>query len=432
MKYRKLLFPAWIAGLVLLLGVAGVRAQDAITIKFWSHDFKPRETIDREIIAQFEKDHPNVRVEYTIGPGNDPDYITQLLTALSAGEGPDLYNVLSLVPELKPDGPVAPVDYQAMGYDSQQALVDTYVEGTLQGFMDKDGTLYGVPTELGNYALYINGDLFKAAGLDPQKDAPKTWEDLMAIAPKLTKKDASGNITQRAFDFAYPIPDEYNSGPVTYDAMAYQLGGTIFNEERTAGAINTEPWVKTFTYIRDYAKQFGGPALTPSAVAFPEGSIAMIISGTYYMDVVKGSNPDMAKSLVVAPFPRWKNGLVNDAGSYLYGYGLYVNSQSKPEVQQAAWRLAAALSSQPERYFTDTNLLQPRKSVAENTDLLNSSFAGLFIQDMKGSPSFPTVRNVTETTGIFDRALQRVLNEGMDPKESLDQANDELTAFLKE
>lgn len=420
-----------IVSLLVVFSLSVINAQDQITLKFWSHDCKPRETIDREIIAQFESDHPNITVEYTIGPGNDPDYITQLLTALGAGEGPDLYNVLSLVPELTPGGPVVPVDYTAMGYESQEALVGSYIDGTLQGFMDGAGTLYGVPTELGNYALYINTELFKAAGLDPAKDIPKTWEDILALAPKLTVKDASGNITQRAFDFAYPITDEFNSGPVTYDAMAYQLGGTIFNAERTAGTINTEAWVKTFTFIRDYAAQFGGPALTASAVEFPAGSIAMIISGTYYMDVVRGANADLADKLVVAPFPRWQDSLVNDVGSYLYGYGLYVNSQSDPALQQAAWMLAAALSDKPERYFSEANLLQPRTSVADNTELLNSTFAGLFIQDMSGNPSFPTVRNVTETTGIFDRALQRVLNEGMDPQESLNQANDELTVFLK-
>lgn len=427
---RFLLLSLFIVGL--LLSLATTAAQDTITIKFWSHDYKPRETIDREIIAQFEADHPNIKIEYTIGPGNDPDYITQLLTALGAGEGPDLYNVLSLVPELKADGPLAPVDFAAMGYESQDALVGAYLENTLSGFMDGEGTLYGVPTELGNYALFINPLVFEAAGLNPETDIPTTWEGILEIAPKLTVKDADGNITQRAFDFAYPIPDEFNSGPVTYDAMAYQLGGTIFNADRTAGAINTQAWVETFTFMRDYAAQFGGPALTPSALAFPEGSMGMIISGTYYMDVVRGSNPDLADKLIVAPFPRWENNQVNDVGSYLYGYGLYVNSQSDPAVQEAAWMLVNALSGAPERYFSEANLLQPRKSLAENTGLLDSTFAGLFIRDMNGNPSFPTVSNVIETTGIFDRALQRVLNEGMDPQESLNQANEELTAFLSQ
>ena len=103
-----------------------------------------------------------------------------------------------------------------------------------------------------------------------------------------------------------------------------------------------------------------------------------------------------------------------------------------PAVQQAAWMLVKALSAKPESYFTDANLLQPRQSVADNAELLKSTFAGLFIQDMDGNPSFPTVKNVTETTGIFDRALQRILDDGMDPETSLKQANDELTAFLKQ
>ena len=100
-----------------------------------------------------------------------------------------------------------PVDYAAMGFESEQTLIDSYLTGTLEGFVGDDGKLYAVPTEVGNYSLFINSKLFEEAGLDPLTDIPTTWEDIMAIAPKLTKKDENGNITQRAFDFSYPGPE---------------------------------------------------------------------------------------------------------------------------------------------------------------------------------------------------------------------------------
>jgi len=419
---------------VLLLSTSLVNAQNSITLKFWSHDFPPREKIDRDIIAQFEKDNPNIKVEYTVGPGDDDQYRDQLLTALAAGEGPDLFNILARsVAELVSSGAVAPVDAKAMGFDSQQALEDAYLAGTLEGFMGDDGKLYAVPTEIGNYSLFVNTKLFINAGLDPIKDVPHTWEDIMAIAPKLTKKDASGNIIQRAFDFSYPGPDALMSPRLTYGAMAYQLGGTYFNEDNTAGAVNTEGWVKTLTFMRDYAKNFGGPALLPVAADFVAGNVAMVISGAWYMpQEIQGKNPDMAKDIVVAPFPRWKEGLVNDAGSYIFGYGLYANSASSAEVQTAAWKLAAALSGQPERYLTDAQLLQPRKSLVENTDLMKTVFAAPFVADMKGNPWTPIIKNGGELPGILNRSMDRVLLEGADPQESLNTANDEITALFKQ
>jgi multiple sugar transport system substrate-binding protein len=418
---------------VLSLGVFSVAAQDQITIKFLSHDYAPREKIDREIIAQFEKDNPNIKVEYTIGPGDDSQYVPQLLTALGSGEGPDLFNVLTfLVPDLIPSKAVVPVDAVAAGFKSQQDIIDAYVPGVLDSMIGEDGQLYALPTELGNYALFINAKLFKEAGLDPSKDIPKTWEDMMAIAPKLTKKDASGNITQRAFDFAYPIPDEIVSGEITYIGMAHQLGGELFNKDRTEGTINTEAWVKTYTFVRDYAKEFGGMSYTPATVDFYSGTVAIVISGPWYLPaVIEANNKDMVPDVVTAPFPRWKDGLVNNTGSAMYAYGLHVNVQSSPEVQKAAWMLAGKLTNYPDRYFSEALLLQPRLSLVNNKDLMAGSFASMFIQDMQGNPQLPALKNFGELPGIMQRALQSMLSDGVDPQEALNKANDELTALLK-
>ena len=432
MKLHKIILVSLMAVLFVFFSLVAVSAQDVVTIKFWSHNYPPREAIDNEIIAQFEKDHPNIKVEVTIGPGDDSLYVPQLLTALSSGDGPDLFNVLTfMVPDLIPSKAVIPVDAEAAGFKSQQEIIDSYVPGILDTMIGKDGQLYALPTELGNYALFINTKLFTEAGLDPVTDIPSTWEDLMAIAPKLTKKDANGNITQRAFDFAYPLPDEIVSGGITFIGMAHQLGGELFNADRTAGAINTDAWVKTYTYVRDYAKDYGGMSLSPATVDFYAGTVAITISGPWYLPaIIEANNPNMVKDVVTAPFPRWKDGLVNNSGSALYAYGLHVNAQSAPEVQKAAWMLAGALTNQPEQYFSKALLLQPRLSLVKNTDLLKDSFASMFITDMAGNPSLPAWKNLGELTGILNRALERIVSEGADVQASLDTANDELTVLL--
>jgi len=410
-----------------------VGAQDEpITIRFWSHNYPPREAIDQEIIAQFEAEHPNIKVEYVVGPGDDFLYIPQLLTALAGGEGPDLFNALAmLIPDMIPSGAVAPVNYEAMGFASQQELVDLYIPGRLVDFMDEEGILYALPTEVGNYSLFINGLIFEAAGLDPTEDYPRTWEDMLELAPLLTIRDESGNIIQRAFDFAYPLPDEFIGHWLSFGAMAYQLGGTFFNEDRTLATANTEPWVKTLTYVRDWAAEWGGMSLTPSSIAFYEGNLGMVLSGAWYSSTVQEFNPDLFPHIYSAPFPRWENA-VNDTGSYMYDYGLYVNSRSDPAVQEAAWMLANELTSHPERYMKEALLMQPRLALIENEEVMNNTFASMFIQDMVGNPFFPLIENGAEVTPIFNRALERVLLEGMDPQESLNLANEELQALLEE
>ena len=53
------------------------------------------------------------------------------------------------------------------------------------------GKTWGAPFQRSTVVLYWNKDLFKEAGLDPDK-APATWAEQVAFAQKLTKADGSG------------------------------------------------------------------------------------------------------------------------------------------------------------------------------------------------------------------------------------------------
>lgn len=422
----------WTALFVLLVLSSGfVSAQQNLVIRYWSHDSTPRIPIDRDMMAKFEADNPGITVDYTVGPGDDPLYVEQLLVALASGSGPHCFNVVATrVPDLVPSGAVVPVDPVAMGYTSQQEVVDLYLDGTL-GIFIKDDVLYALPTEVGNYSLFINGDLFEAAGLDPVADAPRTWEALMELAPQLTVRDANGNITQRAFDFAYPIPDEIVSPRVTFGGMAFQLGGTYFNEEVTEGNVTHPGWVKTYEFIRDYAREFGGPAYTPSSIGFYEGNVAMVVSGAWYLPYIQEANPDLTDNIFAAPLPRFEDA-VNDAGSHLFAYGIYTSSQATPEEQAACWELASYLTSleAAERYLSDVLTLQPRKDLAASIASSEGSFVGIFLNDMNGNDYLPAISGGGGMPGIMSRALERVLLEDMDALESLTIANDEINQIF--
>lgn len=418
--------------LALLLLLSGIVSAQEVTVTFWSHAYPPREALDKELIAQFEAENPGIIVNYEIPPSaNDTEYIIALFTALAGGEGPDLFNVVVQgMPDLIPSGAVAPIDAKLLGYESLDALMSEYLEGSLDAFVGDDGLLYAFPTELGNYALYINTTLFEEAGLDPVEDAPETWEEMLAIAPMLTKRDDAGNLTQRAFDFVYPLPEEIMDPLLVTATLAYQLGSPIINEDKTEALFSDEGWLQAVTFIKEWAETYGDPNITPAWISFYEGTTAMLMSGPWYRpQVLEVNNPDMIDDIIIVPTPRFENG-VNDSGSYLYGYGLFVNAASTPEEQEAAQKLAHFMSGFPERYLTEALLLQTRTSLVENAEVMGSSFASLFIEDMAGAPSLPVVTNGFEASGIFRRALASILYEGADPAAALATADEEFTAVI--
>src|ERR1700677_3063707 len=99
-----------------------------VTIKVWMHEHPPRIPIDKQIVAEFEKAHPDVKIEYQVIGASE--YATKLLTAFAAGSGPDVFNqTVSLVAQYYNAHIIAPIDYAAMGYADETALTGQYSSG---------------------------------------------------------------------------------------------------------------------------------------------------------------------------------------------------------------------------------------------------------------------------------------------------------------
>src|SRR5438270_13745915 len=94
---------------------AEIRPQHAkVDLIVWSHDFPPRQTIDRKYIKAFERLYPWVTVKYSTFPSN---FETKLLTAMASGTGPDMFNLFTAVADpIVLGNAVVPVDAQAIGY----------------------------------------------------------------------------------------------------------------------------------------------------------------------------------------------------------------------------------------------------------------------------------------------------------------------------
>ena len=67
-----------------------------------------------------------------------------------------------------------------------------------------DSKVYGVPFQNSTPLLYYNKDEFKAAGLDPEKP-PQNWQELAAVAEKLTKRDGD-----RVTQWGIMMPSNYD------------------------------------------------------------------------------------------------------------------------------------------------------------------------------------------------------------------------------
>ena len=307
----------------------------AVNVVFWGHNHQPRVTLDKRLLEEFKQKEPGIAVEYVAVP---QEYEVKLTAGMAAGEGPDWYNLTSSYNyTFTAKGFAAPVDYNAWGVGNQSEFEKMYVKGTLEGFKYQ-GKLFGAPSEVSNYAPFFNKVHFKEAGYDPEKDFPKTWEDMPAFAEKLTKRDA-GKLVRRGFDFTYMTQQgRWTSPAYTFTGMAYQLGGDLFSADGKESQLNADPFVEALQYQSDWINKLklGSPALLGSNQAFAQGENSMSMIGFWAFASLKTQYAEVYNNAGVFPFPQYAKAK-RKGGALLYGYAWMVNAKSKDPVKEAAW-----------------------------------------------------------------------------------------------
>ncbi|MFA6783902.1 MAG: extracellular solute-binding protein, partial [Sphaerochaeta sp.] len=202
-----------------------------VTIQYWTHEDPARTQLETELIDQFMADNPNITVVRSTQASVKQIELVQ--TAFAANQGPDMFNLpIENQYAYISNARVAPVDYQAAGYANKQDLLDKYVDGVLDT-VTLDGEVYGLPLELTNWSIFLNKKVFRDAGLDPEKDYPKTWEEMADVSEKLVIRDGD-ILIRRGYDFRYPYYLTF------FVPMVEQLGGDLLSADGKSAIINDD------------------------------------------------------------------------------------------------------------------------------------------------------------------------------------------------
>lgn len=391
-------------------------ASGPITIKFWTHEDVNRNPLELQYIAEFEAANPNVKVEYTTQASGKMADIVQ--TAFAANQGPTIFNLpISDEYAYIVNGRVAPVDAKAAGYADYQAIKSAYVDGTLDS-VTVDGKIYGLPLELTNWAILLNKGIFRDAGLDPDKDYPKTWEDMVAVSEKIIQRDGD-IITRRGFDFRYGYYLEW------LVPMVEQLGGKLISDDGKTAIVGDDAWLKVLTFMQQWGpngKNLGSSTYTAARKLFNKnnGDIAMALTGYYQTARISEENPEFYASgdLMVIPFPQFKDAVKEVANCY-YGHFYMVNAQASKAEQEAAWKLIGYLLSHGDEYLDKAALPQPTKKLFESPEYKAKPYTDVFSADMEKAHIMYYSENSAEMQKLLKSAVESVMLSGVSPEKAL-------------
>lgn len=409
--------------LVLALSLS-LAAAAKVKITYWTHSHPPMVDLTKTLVAEFEKANPDIEVEYTNIPNSE--FFTKMLTAMSTGTGPDIFNMSATrVQAYLENKMVAPVIPAAFGFKTQADLENAWQPGTLK-MPSMGGKIYGIPSEYNVSALIINAAHFKEAGLDPAKP-PRTWDELMKYAEKLTVRKGN-QIVRRGFDFFY-LPNFYW---LDFGVLSLQYGGHILNEAGTESVINGKENVAAMRFWYDLVykdkvagAQYSMKDSTDPMSDFGNGLVSMSLCYPWGLGTLKQS--PVWKDTMVVPLPQR-----DPAHPVTHSYGYYWMVSAASKNQEAAWKFAAFLAGKPERWLKDVSFIQPRKGWTNSAEAKAFPFIEVWLGEMGKSTFGDKSAKWAEISGAIQRMVERAIMNGMDPKESLDKAKAEIDAALKQ
>lgn len=280
-RHSTMLIPAAALAAVTLLagctapgGNGGGEGDNAITFMGWG---SPQEVeVFENLIAQFEDQYPDVTVEYISVPPED--FGTRLQTMIAAGDTPDVFyltpeNVMPFASSgIIKDLTDFAADNEIFDEDNVWAkAIDMYrYDGTTPGV----GAIYGLPKDIGPFALAYNKDLFAAASVpDPDPEVPWTWDEFVANAKLLTSGEGDAKV--------------YGSAPYSLESAVWSNGGDWLNADHTEVTVTDPAFVEALQWVADLSLVEGVVPSADEESALPsfnrwlEGRIGMMGIGPW-------------------------------------------------------------------------------------------------------------------------------------------------------
>jgi len=386
--------------------------------------------LDKMVVA-FERSHPGIKVKMSYA-SNDLTSSQKLFLAIAGGVGPDVTFV---------DG------QQLSEWAARGALADLTDAFTKSGLTENDfwkprwqestfrNHVYALPWGADpNFAFLWNKDLFRKAGLDPEKP-PRTIAELDAACDRLTKRSEQGNI-----DILGINPWEWE-GANSLFTWGYAFGGNLYqppDAQHPLGTVTADDpkVVQALEWMAKFGKKYDVrkvAAFTNQVVGigndpFYSGKAAMRLLHVSQIKDLKKYAPTMDIGIGLIPAPpdgEYPNGWIG-------GWSLAVprNRKVRPEAFEfIKWMCTSKEATDIEGIDLEQFPAYAKAPYFEK--IKSDPVRGVFYKILANSKH---VRTLMPVQGYYmqriGRGMDEVLYGGKSPAEALAQVRLDVTKRL--
>ncbi|MCM3883217.1 ABC transporter substrate-binding protein [Frankia sp. R82] len=387
-----------------------------VTIRFMSYNYGTPccGAGTQQLIDEFEKANPDIRIRPEAVAA--ADVLTKLRTEIAAGSSPDVVQLgWSKAGEARATLPLVPVQDIPTTTEWQTGIDGIYPNILKAVRNGTTGKVDIMPFSVSVPILYYNADIFRAAGLDPDRP-PTTLAEVKTAASAITRTGKQGVYVA--------VADSGKSDYLTQSVMNSTGGGAV----NASGAVTVDSprSIAGLNAIRDLVVSGLQPKVsaTDAQAAFAGGKIGMMVYTTAAMSAFEKSAKGTF-DLRTTAFPSFDGSKARPTYS---GAGLAVFGKDRRR-QQAAWKFIRFLTS-PQGFTILTKTigyLPLRPAIVSDPAYLGTYFQ----QNRHLLPSLSQLNDVTPYTyfpgnhanqavvALQDEAVTPIVLQGADAASAL-------------
>ena len=418
-----------IIGGALLIGKSSKNSR-VITLHYWGL-WEPKEVM-QPLIDEYEKLHPNIKIEYVqkyfgnvdtkyVYKGNYQDAIEE---RLKRSGGVDIIRIHSTwVPKYIKYLMPAPSSLL-----TATQLKDDFYPALVNAVTTSSGKVYAMPLYIDGLVLFYNKALLQKAGY---AGPPQTWDDAIAYAKTLTKRDEHGNIVQAGLGIG-AVGNVLHS-PQIIMLMLTQAGVPIVNLQTKSFGLDSQEAAAALEFYYSFQKKekVWDFRLPTDLQFFAQGKLAMMLAPAWRIQDVLGLNQNL--DFDIPPVPVLA-GATPEAAQYLTD--VWVEAVPKnSKYAKYAWQFLVWLA-QPEqlkKLFAQQSKLramgEPYPRISMASLLENTPYASVVVKMAPSMKTWPIMDiGIWETQ--FKAALTPLENRPIDYANVLKDINANLNNLV--
>ncbi len=402
-------------------GGKGVATTKKVVVNYWSRKTGSDGTVFAEFIKGFNTDNPGIEVKMQVLPWGE--YYGKVRAAILTGNAPEVFDVsvysppmfLPYVESFTKD------DFAKIGIN-----LSDYAENAWEA-VKFGGKYYGFPVGIVPYGFYYNPNLYRNAGLNPDKP-PTNLKEFVEQGKKL-KKDTNGD--GKINQWAIILTDGNISRTWVWESILDQNGGSLLNKDKTKAAFNNKAGLDAINIILDFSRKYGIAPKVPgkNETAFIAGKAAIVFDGVWARKMFQDK-----VTFATAPMPQLgsvKPAVWSSMDIFLFPKGYHTKNPAKWEAAMtfAKWVMGEKFQL---AYTKAAGQLASRLDTLNNTELRADSHVSGFLEEISSGMVVyaPALKTTQEIYGIVGSSLSAVIAGKLSPEKALAQSEKQVNQVL--